>query len=172
MSITIKLLLVWFPVATHSLSLFPFLSPCYVSLEDRIIINSFGREIHGEHVKHRGCRTASSPRWVWVKGFVVQNADVDSPQWQQCITKVLPPHHPLNEWSRKMLFTPALSIRPFVGNKGNPFPYHLVRLSPLVLYVKPCQHHQPSSDECLLPSFTWKTRSGLCINEYWRVIRL
>lgn len=91
---------------------FCFHSPCCISPEDRIIMNSFGREIHGEHVKHRGCGAASGPRWVRAEGFVVQNADADSPRWQQCIITALPPHPPLNEWrGKKMLFTPALSVR-------------------------------------------------------------
>lgn len=66
-----------FPGATQFLKI--FLSPCFISLENRIIINSFGSERRGEHAKHRGCRAASSPCWVLVRGFVVWNADADSP---------------------------------------------------------------------------------------------
>lgn len=128
----IKLLFIWFPGVTLLMLLFLFLSQSCISTEDGIIINSFGGQIHREHVKHEGWRTASSPCWVRVKGFVVRNTDVGYPLWQQCVTRALPPHPRLNVWSgKKMLFTPALSIRPFVSSKGNPFPYHLVVHSPL-----------------------------------------
>lgn len=44
--VIVKLLLVWFPGARLSL-LLSFSIFAQVSLEDSIIINSFGREIHG-----------------------------------------------------------------------------------------------------------------------------
>lgn len=138
---------------------FFFHSPCCISPEDRIIMNSFGREIHGEHVKHRGRRAASGPRWVRAEGFAVQNADVDSPRRQQRIITVLPPHPPPNEWrSEKMLFTPALSIRSWATSVSVS---RSQASSSAVPYVQPCHNHQLSTDECPLPHFTWKTRRAL-----------
>lgn len=126
MSLTIKPF--WFLALW--LLLFLVLSPWCFSLEDGIIINSFGRQIHREHVKHEGWRAASSPCWVRVKGFIVQNTDAGLPPWQLRLTGVLPTHPSLNVRSGKMLFTPAFSIHTAVGNKESPFPYRLVAHSP------------------------------------------
>lgn len=112
------------------LLLFLVLSPSCFSPEDGIIIKSFGRQIHREHVKHEGWRAASSPCWVRVKGFVVRNTDAGSPPWQQRVTGELPARPPLNVQSGKILFTPALSTRTLVGNKESPFPYRSVARSP------------------------------------------
>lgn len=157
--IIVKLLLVCFPWATHSLSFCLLLSLLCISLEDWIITNSFGKALHGEHVKHWGCRAASSrPLWVWVRGICAEcrcrlSTVTRSAELQFCfhILRIL------NEWGRKLLFTPALRICPFVGNKGTPFPYHVAGLSSVFFTSWHRHNHQPSSAECPLPSLTWKT---------------
>ncbi len=170
----VKLSLVGFPGATHSLSLFLFLSLCYISLEDGIIINSFGRGIHEEHVKRRGCWTASRRLLSVSVGICVEcrcrlSTVSDSSALLQFCFHIL---RKLNERSRRLLFTPALSICPSVGNKGTPFPYHLAGFSlasfmpNLVITVS-----QAGLSVCFRP-FHGKPGALCVVNENWRVIRL
>lgn len=113
------------------------LSPqsCF-SLQAGNIINSFGTQIHREHVKHEGCRAASRPCWVRVKGFVVRNTDcrlasvTAARNWSAACTSSF------NVQSGKMWFTPALRVRTVVGNKESPFQHRLVAHTLLHLFTR------------------------------------
>lgn len=132
---------------------YSFFFPIFVqvSLEDRTHLG--GKHMESMLNTEDAEQLVVPAEWEWVRGFV-QNADVDSPQRQQCKTTALL-SHPLETKQVETVYTCSLHLS-ISGQQQDSISISLCRAFSCVPHVQPCHYHQLSRVECLLPFFTWK----------------